>query len=231
MTRTFDKPFARIGLFHFATNHRDPIGSLTDALSKHNDIGNSLIVLPEALNNGEVYYDQPSQALIGADDILKCLAAIATRRHLVFVAGLLEPPNNSVYLIDNDCPRLMGRKRARCDPSNPIEMNDACIGALICSDAREDYERLTAKAEKSPCAHKVICIPASMSSGTFESARFEIPAYRNKYVILANANPPPGGTGSFIANKVGTKFENHNFKWRHNVIFVATWSQLDDLDL
>jgi hypothetical protein len=52
MTRPFDKPVARIGLFHFATNHRDPIGSLTDALSKNDDTGNSLIVLPEAFNNG-----------------------------------------------------------------------------------------------------------------------------------------------------------------------------------
>jgi hypothetical protein len=169
-------------------------------------------VLPEAFNNGEVYYDHPSQTLIGADTILKFLSAIAIERDLFFVVSLLDPPNNSAYLIDNGRPHLMGHKQTRWDINNPIEINDTCIGALICSDAREDYERLTAKAEQSPCAHKVICIPASMSSGTFDGASFEIPAYRNKYVILANANPPPGGSGSFLANKVGRKVENDNFR-------------------
>ena len=230
MTRPLTKPLARIGLFHFATNHRDPIGSLIDVLSNHNDIDNSLIVLPEAFNNGGDYSVQPCrQLLIGADDTLRCLAAIARERDLVFVAGLLEPPNNSAYLIDNGRPRLMCHKQAHCDIGNPIEINDACIGALICSDARDNHQRLTDKADKSTCAHRVICIPAAMSSGTFDSPRFTLSGYRNKYVVLANGKPPPDTCGSFLANKVGSKVGNRNFNCPHNAIFLATWSELDDL--
>ncbi len=228
MTRSLDKPLARIGLFHFVTDHNAPIGSLTDALSRYDNIGKSLIVLPEAFNNGEVYNDEYyRRPLIRSDDTLKGLAAIAEERDLVFVVGLLEPPNNSAYLIGDGRPRLMCHKQAHCDISNPIEIDDACIGALICSDARDNYQRVTDKAEKSSCVHKVICIPASMSSGTLDSDRLEIPAYRNKYVILANANPY--GCGSFLANKAGWKVEGGNFKWTHNQISVRTWSQLDDL--
>jgi predicted amidohydrolase len=229
MTRPPDRPVARIGLFHFATNHRDPIGALTDALSKHGDIANSLIVLPEAFNNGEVYYDQACrQPLYGTDDILDHLATIAKERDIVFVAGLLEPQNNSAYLIDRGGPRLMGHKQAHCGIDNPIEVNDTCIGALICSDAlAPDREWITDKVEESPCAHKVICIPASMSSGSLDSARLELRGYGNKYVILANANhPPPIGCGSFLANKAGSKLD---FKCRDNVICLKTWSELDDL--
>jgi hypothetical protein len=230
MTRSLEPPLARIGLFHFVENHRDPIGSLTNALSKHSDINRSLIVLPEAFNNGEVYYDQPSrQHLIGAGDILESLVAIARQRDLVLVAGLLEPPNNSAYLINKTRGRLMGHKQTNHDIDNPVEVGNACVSALICSNARDNYQRVMEKADKSTCAHKVICIPASMSSGTFDGRSVELPAYRNKYVILANSNPPPGGGGSFLANKIGRKVEDGNFICTHNAIFLAKWRELDDL--
>jgi len=203
---------------------------LRDALSKHNDIDNSLIVLPEAFNNGEIYCDQPCrQPLIRADDILRCLASIARERDLIFVAGLLDPPNNSAYLIDNGRPRLMVHKQAHCNIDNPIEISDACIGALICSDARDNYQMVTDKAGESIRAHKVICIPASMSAGTFDSPSFPLSGYRNKYVVLANGKPPLDTCGSFLANKVGSKVGNRNFNCPHNAIFLATWSELDDL--
>jgi hypothetical protein len=157
------------------------------------------------------------------------LAGIARERDLVFVVGLLEPPNNSAYLIDNGHLRLMGHKKAHYGIDNPIEINDTCIGALICSDARDGREWLTDEVEASPCAHKVICIPASMSEGTLDSPRLDLRGYGNKYVILANANPPPIGCGSFLANKVGSKVENNNFKCLHNTIFLKTWRELDDL--
>jgi hypothetical protein len=187
-------------------------------------------VLPEAFNNGEIYYDQPClQPLIRADDTLRCLAAIARERDLIFVAGLLDPPRNSAYLIDNGRPRLMGHKQPHCDIDNPIEISYACIGALICSDARDNYRAVTDKTDKSTRAHKVICIPASMSAGTFDSPSFPLSGYRGKYVVLANGKPPPDGGGSFLANKVGSKVGNRNFDCLHNAIFLATWSELDDL--
>jgi predicted amidohydrolase len=202
---------------------------LEDALSKHSDIRNSLIVLPEAFNNGKVYYDTPCQEpRLSTPCALKQLATISKKLELVFVAGLLDPPHNSAYLIDSDCPRLMGYKREQ-DPSgnyepcqanggidNPIEYQDACIGALICLDARNNCHRVTANVEKSTRTHKIICLPASMSAGTFDSPDLPLRQYRKKYVVLANSNPPPEGSGSFIANTTGKKMGNSNFRKQHN---------------
>ena len=69
-----------------------------------------------------------------------------------------------------------------------------------------------------------------MSAGTFDSSSFPLPEYRNKYVLTANRKPsPPVGSGSFIANKSGSKINGSKFADRHNAISLATWSQLDDL--
>jgi predicted amidohydrolase len=225
---TSQKPFARIGLFHFVEGHARPVQALTDALSKHDDISNSLLVLPEAFNAGEPYYDQLPTRVISAEGILKSLSVIAGKHDLVLVAGMLTPRNsvylNSVYLIDSNGQRLMGHKRADCCGANPIAVKDVCIGALICSDAQDRYRWLTERVEKSRCTHKVICIPASMSSTTFTSDRFVLPEYREKYVALANGKP--NGCGSFFANMAGTKVSFRTFR---NEIHLKTWSDLDGL--
>jgi predicted nucleic acid-binding protein len=103
---------------------------------------------------------------------------------------------------------------AEDDIENPIETEGVCVGCLICSDARDFVTRyrVTEKVEKSVLARKVVCIPASMSAGTFDSPSFPLPEYRNKYVLMANGKPsPPVGAGSFIANKCGSKINGSNF--------------------
>jgi predicted amidohydrolase len=224
VTRRLDKPFARVGVLHCVNGHADPVEALKDAISEHGDISNSLLVLPEAFNSGEPYYDDLPNSVISAHKILDRLSVIAVEHDIVLVAGVLEPPRNSAYLIDSNGPRLMGYKGADCGADNPIELNAVCIGALICSDAQDRFSWLMEKFEKSRCPRKIICIPASMSSSTFTSDRFVLPAYREKYVALANANLL--GCGSFFANMAGTKV---NFKGSANKIFLKTWSDLDDL--
>jgi predicted amidohydrolase len=190
----------------------------SDALSKHPGVRNSLIVLPEAFNNGADYNDEDRPPRIDADLRRSELRAIANEHSLVFIAGLLDQPGgktlNSAYLIDDRRSRLMVHKGAEDDIENPIETEGVCVGCLICSDARDFVTRyrVTEKVEKSVLARKVVCIPASMSAGTFDSPSFPLPEYRNKYVLMANGKPsPPVGAGSFIANKCGSKINGSNF--------------------
>jgi predicted amidohydrolase len=227
--------FERVGVFHFPERHHAPIPALKDALSQHPGVRNSLIVLPEAFNNGADYNDEDRPPRIDADLMRSELSAIANEHGLLFVAGLLAPmlgePASCAYLIDGRGSRLMVRKGAEHDVEDPIEAEGVCVGCLICSDAYNfvSRNRVTEKVEKSILARKVVCIPASMSTGTFESPSFPLPEYRNKYVLMANGKPSSFGAGSFIANKGGTKINDRNFDNRHNTIFLATWCELDKL--
>ena len=225
--------FERVGVFHFPEGHKTPIPALEDAISKHPGVRSSLIVLPEAFNNGEVYNGGDCPPRIPAELMRSELSAIAKRHSLVFVSGLLHEVagviRNSAYLVDGCGSRLMVHKGANDDVENPIEIEGVCLGCLICSDARDNRYRVTEKMEGSGLARKIVCIPASMSAGTFEGRTLPLAEYRNKYVLMANGKPPyPVGAGSFIANKSGSKVGGGNFTLPHNTIFLATWSELDE---
>jgi len=161
---------------------------LEDALSKHSDVRSSLIVLPEAFNNGKRYYDEPKQEPgVGVKCALQQLAAISKRLGLTFVAGMLDPPHNSAYLIDSDDdPKAMCHKQDHSgnhrpcttdsDINNPIEheAGDACIGALICADPHYNRQRVTRNVENSSRTYKIICVPAWMSEGNLDSSETRV---------------------------------------------------------
>lgn len=91
----------RIGFFHFADDYHDPFGSLNAALLEQDNLGNSLIVVPEAFNNGRSYYDAPrGQPKFTFREAVIELTRIAAERGAAFVAGLLAPPFNSAYFVD-----------------------------------------------------------------------------------------------------------------------------------
>ena len=135
--------FERIGVLHFPERHDAPICTLEDAISKHSNVRNSLIVLPEAFNNGEVYNGGDCPPRIPADLMLRELSAIAKRHSLVFVSGLLHEMagviRNSAYVIDGCGSRLMVHKGANDDIKNPIEAEGVWVGCLICSDAGDNH--------------------------------------------------------------------------------------------
>jgi predicted amidohydrolase len=223
-----EKGFAGVGLFHFPVDHGHPFECLESALAERKDVRNSLIVLPEAFNCGEaVFRDNASQRpLIDAGKVIEDLKAIAGRYDLVWVVGLLDPPHNSVYWIEKGLSRLMGHKGTDPELDNPIETNGVCVGALICSDARDNRWGVTAKVKASACARKVVGIPASMSSETFGSPDFPLPEYREMSVVLANAKPTTDSCGSFFVNR-GKKLEE--LTEQRNRIYLTTWDDLDGL--
>jgi predicted amidohydrolase len=209
----------RIGFFHFVCDHGKPLPALIAALSEHNEISESLVVLPEAFNIGKSYREagpcnfNPS--------VLSSLCGLSRKYQVVFVAGLIvetrnepDPPHSSAYLINGNRRRLMCHKMtpddskvrkytpctANCDVKNPVQYGDACIGAVICSDVQDSCRlgTLARGLDESNSALKIVCIPACMSHDYFSGDRFEDPDLKGKYVVLANSDPK--GCGSFVTN-------------------------------
>src|SRR5271165_2403424 len=110
------EPIVQIGLFHLAEKHCDPFGSLTGALAKHANLARTLLVLPEAFNRGDIYYDDPQLAPpITADETLKFLENVARKHDLIIVVSVLESRENRAYLVDKNGPHPMGRKSVSVD--------------------------------------------------------------------------------------------------------------------
>jgi len=184
----------KIGFFHcidfgnFGTP-ADAVAKLTIAIEKRIlegkesdpawDVGNSLIVLPEAFN----FRDYNSHgAAEPPGPFLASLSELAGKHGLLFVTGLLDGRRNVAYLVDGSGAQLMCHKigedgtgfydpyTGQPDPCNPITFHNACVGALICIDAADDdgtqphirkrlegfLERLSASQAK----HKIVCVPA-----------------------------------------------------------------------
>lgn len=215
----------RIGFFHFVKDHCDPFGSLRRALNEESakyeerDISGSLIVLPEAFNLGRRYYPlgfpkitgKLGDATIPLEGALEELHHTAASRHTVFVAGLIGEQFSSAYWIDySGPPQLMCHKMGDdktgqyrpwtgCDNNNPVECDDACVGALICLDAlersdetleaRKRREKLIDKLKKCNQRYRILCIPGHMDSNS-------IPEKDGVYCILANS----GSLKSFVKN-------------------------------
>ena len=150
----------KIGFFHFTHGYSDPVSALAKAIGKEqenrNDIGNSLIVLPEAFNYGSYKSDA---GLLPAQEILERLRCdLAGSLRINFVVGILEPyrgrlgrvgRRNSAYWVDASGSRLMCNKvgddqtklydpcTQNPDRCNPVACDNARACALICMDATE----------------------------------------------------------------------------------------------
>ncbi|MGC9970842.1 MAG: nitrilase-related carbon-nitrogen hydrolase [Bryobacteraceae bacterium] len=108
----------RIGFFHFVCDHGKPLPSLIAALSEHNEISGSPVVLPEAFNIGKPYRE--AGCCNFDPSVLSSLCGLSMKYQVVFVAGLIVetsgkpyPPYSSAYLIDGEGPRLMCHKMTK----------------------------------------------------------------------------------------------------------------------
>ena len=145
------------GFFHLDPRHKnDPVDLLEDALRKSGQqalFGESLVVLPEALNIAEDYY---YRTYVLAKDIEKRLITLSTRLGLCFVVGLIREdatPYSEAILIDGAFRRQVLSRKTLCDGSpcyapftqspedDIIFHRNLRIGALICMDAAEGDDR------------------------------------------------------------------------------------------
>ena len=235
---------ARLGFFRFIADG-NPLCLLEDALSSYGDsLPGSLVVLPEAVNYGKTYYLYDKDApMLPPGDAARKLAALSRAYGVVFVAGLLDRQCrcNSAYLIRSQGePALMRHKtRGDCTQSydaceapcgkNPINSQDACIGALICNEAECHAAWLAQELDRhAGPRRKVICIPASMTSTYLSGDSLDsAPWFSGKYyTVLANSRPCPDGTKSFITNKRGLKAPDSE---PHGGLFLKPWHELDSL--
>ncbi|MGH7801884.1 MAG: hypothetical protein ACREOW_14880 [Thermodesulfobacteriota bacterium] len=218
--------FSKIGLFHFGNNHTEPIGSLTTAIkNKSNEIANSLIVLPEAINITENYrylhgmYDYNS-----ASAIKNSLSLISGKYKISFVAGLVAPTQDSpsiqyssAYFINGKEITVMCHKKSDDgtgnytpyqnwnDIKNPLHIDDAIIACLICMDLGQPCSnQIIKRVDDESGDNKIICIPAHMSeaylNGGKQGSILEN-RWKNKIIILSNSYA--NGCNSFICNRNG----------------------------
>lgn len=230
----------RIGFFHYVEHYDRPIESLATALSGGGGITDSLIVLPEAFNNGKFYDDEPRMApRLAPADAMRDLAGLARQFGVVFVAGLLDPPHNLAVLVSQDGDKLLAYKKSNDrtgnyepwhgpDPANPIMIDDVCVGILLCNEV--DYPNdLIAKLDRHNGVRKVICVPACMSSAYFSGDSMAYEHWLGKYTVLANSREY--GCGSFITDTKGKKVITFGYPRRlgqdGNQIIHRTWSELD----
>ncbi|MGO9097202.1 MAG: hypothetical protein ACLQGV_18515, partial [Bryobacteraceae bacterium] len=173
----------RIGCFRFVDEFPTPVRALTNAIEAERkdhpdgDIGNSLIVLPEAFNLGHEY--GPPAPEVRAREVLDQLhKELAAPLRIAFVLGILDGRSNSAYWVDADGPKLMCQKMVddrtglydpclrNSDHANPIGYGGARIGVLICADAVDDTPcaqgRRNALLErlKEGDGNKILCVPA-----------------------------------------------------------------------
>lgn len=115
----------KIGFFHFGNYWNDPVGSLRCALKGHTpeEVRDSLIVLPEAFNIGQQYYDDsPEKPWNTKSAVQNRLRRICKDFGLSLLGGLIiekpgdpYPPHSSAYLVTptDPMPILMCHKECR----------------------------------------------------------------------------------------------------------------------
>lgn len=208
---------------------------MEEALSRHTDVHDSLIVLPEAFNNGRSYYDQPRmQPKFTCSKMMEELTRIGARFGTAFVAGLLYPPQSSAYFIDRNGASLLRHKMrddhtghyvpcmADCNFDNPIEKEGAYLGALICNDIELHAQEMAAKLDQRGDIRRIVCVPACMGDQWFGSGPLTLDHWKGKYLIVANSNAY--GCGSFISN---TKGARKILSGQQNEIVLKAWHELD----
>lgn len=232
----------KLGFFHFIENYCEPIRELRSALAECGNASPSLIVLPEAFNTGRDYYDAVrGQPAFNCTEFLRELTFVAREHDTTFIAGLLDPPYSSAYLIrSNGQWEIIAHKRSddgtgnytACERScgqNPIPFGGISIGVLICKDVDlSTYaEQMFSQTES---GRRVFCVPAWMSNGYFSGDLLGTQFWLGKYVVLANAHKY--GCGSFIANTKGTKVAQFGVLGRPeeqcNKLVIMSFAEIDD---
>ena len=201
------------------------------------DTRNSLIVLPEAFNNGRSYYDYPrGQPSFVCHEMVYELTRIAAQFGTAFVTGLLDPPKAAACFIDQDGATLMRHKMgddqtghyapctAGCDFGNPIEKGGVYLGTLVCNDIQGHARGIAERLDQRGDIPRIVCIPCCMGAQWFGSGPLTTIYWKGKYVIVANSNAD--GCGSFIANTTGAREIIRSPK---NKVVLQSWGELDSL--
>jgi len=199
--------FTKLGAFRFVADYQTPITALESALAANADqeIGGSLIVLPEAFNIGKGYREvgdcnhDPS--------VLFHLEDIASRLNITFVAGLIiktasgpDPPYSSAYVVDSSGFTLISHKAKPdygktpytpcsigCDVANPFTRGEIAIGALICVDIDTPrHEAVLKRLKATDTANRILCIPGCL--GNQFSVSNITQTSPGCYVIVANSD-------------------------------------------
>ena len=102
----------KIGFFSLLREYEQPFELLQEAIHGCADgIRNSLIVLPEAFNYGRSYSEKGRCPKFTAEFAVDYLSELSSHHRITFVAGLLDWPDNSAFLINgNDEPILLRKK-------------------------------------------------------------------------------------------------------------------------
>jgi predicted amidohydrolase len=233
----------RVGYFHFAVRHADPIAELRASLSAARNrapIVDSLIVLPEGFNI-RTFYAETEKASCNNPDVLSRLLVLSKDYLVCFVAGLIvreeggpQPPFSSAYFVGQAQWRLISRKRrednflnrytpcvADFDVAQPIEHSRARIAALICIDFSDDNasERIRRLQADESCT--LLCVPACTNRILPDTGRGCLVTeadWPNKIVVMANSHP---SGRSFVTNRQGRVVETTKDK-RNEVCVVDT---------
>jgi predicted amidohydrolase len=209
----------RVGYFHFVDSFENPIETLTEEISKakaRQEINNSLIVLPEAFNQGHYSSGDPKISACKTRAELRRLAAL---HKLTFVAGILDGRCNTACWIDAAGSQLMCHKMGNdgtdlydpcienCEKENPLDCTNARLGALICMDAiaptLERHRKALFQKVRASTSTRIICVPARFKkiSGDTKSTQDLSGCW---YVV---ANGSWTGLSSSITDPAGVEIE------------------------
>lgn len=229
-----------IGFFHLATGHDAPIESLKTELRRCGNPRNTLLVLPEAFNNGKLYHQKPFMAPnIPAAVMLRELADLAVQSGITFVGGMLAPPFNSAFLVEQGGWRLLSHKKSYDgtrnylpwtgqDTANPFLIDAVSVAVLLCNEV-ENAEPTVQALNATGSERKVICVAACMTESYFTDEALGCLYWSGIHVILANSRPD--GCGSFITDIHRRKRANYGRLDRpteqNNQIQIRTWAHLN----
>lgn len=201
-----EKPLQKVGFFHWGTddscNSAELLYSALRDAAQECDLGDSLIVVPEAFNI-QNYYQKTSRC----DGCTRgALVEMSRKFGVSLVVGLVDEEGGTrgfscAYLVDDGICRALARKQEDdgwrnyrpCDPGwcDPIVHRGLGVAALICMDAAEEdptkklRQGLIEKIKGLGVCRTVLCVPARMTS--LES-RLVAKGWGDLFVVIANGS-------------------------------------------
>jgi hypothetical protein len=240
MTLT-NRPVLRAGgVYNFGRRDEglDPIKSLRACLEKFSpwvDLGESVVVLPEAFNVVGEYWVRDRRRL--DTSISSALIGISSEFSVALVSGLIEPDGHSAaLLIDGDVRKTLSLKmvddrsglyrpcsRAEADAIEPQFHRGIWLAALICVDGLEfnpngpnDRQAVMLRriAEHQPSV-AVLCIPSH--SGEYNTIGVAESWPSHLHVLIANSSTRQPS----VMRISGERAAGPEYKGKNNKICMA----------